>query len=73
MNEANVQRSYRDTIFRMDFLRENKAERHEVGLEQGENHLADLLQKLMDTGRSEDVNRAISDSEYRKQLYLENI
>ena len=43
------------------------------GLEQGERRLADLLQKLIDSGRSEDVNRAISDSEYRKQLYLENI
>ena len=45
----------------------------EEGREEGERRLADLLQKLMDTGRSEDVNRAISDPEYRKQLYLENI
>ena len=43
------------------------------GLEQGERRLADLLQKLIDTGRSEDVSRAISDPEYRKQLYLENV
>ena len=49
------------------------AEGHKAGLEQGESHLADLLQKIMDTGRSEDINRAISDPEYRKQLYLENI
>ena len=41
--------------------------------EEGENRLADLLQKLIDTGRNEDMNRAISDPEYRKQLYLENI
>ena len=44
----------------------------EEGLELGESRLADLLQKLMDAGRSEDVNRAIFDPEYRKQLYLEN-
>ena len=50
-----------------------KEEGREEGLEQGERRLADLLQKLMDAGRSEDVNRAISDPEYRKQLYLENI
>ena len=49
------------------------SEGHEVGMEQGESHLTNLLQKLMDTGRSEDINRAISDPEYRKQLYLENI
>ena len=42
------------------------------GLELGERRLADLLQKLIDTDRSEDVSRAISDPEYRKQLYWEN-
>ena len=47
-------------------------EGHKSGLEQGERRLAELLQKLIDTGRSEDVSRAISDPEYRKQLYLEN-
>lgn len=44
----------------------------EEGIEQGENRLAALLQMLMAAGRSEDVNRAISDPEYRKRLYLEN-
>ena len=45
---------------------------YEEGREEGERRLADLLQKLIDTGRSEDVSHAISDPEYRKQLYLEN-
>ena len=44
----------------------------EEGIEQGENRLATLLQMLMEAGRNEDVSRAISDPEYRKQLYLEN-
>ena len=43
----------------------------EEGLELGENRLAELIQTLMDAGRNEDVIRAISDPEYRKQLYLE--
>lgn len=48
-----------------------REEGREEGLELGENRLAELLQTLMDTGRNEDVRRAISDPEYRKQLYLE--
>lgn len=41
------------------------------GLEQGEGRLATLLQTLMTDGRSDDVKRAIEDSEYRKTLYSE--
>lgn len=37
-----------------------------------ENRLALLLQKLMAAGRNEDINRAISDSTYREQLYRES-
>ena len=44
----------------------------EAGMERGENRLAELLQTLIDAGRSEDVRRAVSDPEYRKQLFLEN-
>ena len=44
----------------------------EDGMKRGESRLAELLQALMDAGRSEDVSRAISDPEYRKQLYREN-
>ena len=44
----------------------------EAGMERGESRLAELLQTLIDAGRNEDVSRAISDPEYRKQLYLEN-
>ena len=48
-----------------------REEGREEGLELGENRLAELLQTLMDAGRNEDMRRAISDPEYRKQLYLE--
>ena len=44
----------------------------EAGMERGESRLAELLQTLIDAGRSEDARRAISEPEYRKQLYLEN-
>ena len=77
MSETKVQRNYKDSFFRMLFKDKenllslynalNGTDYTDVG------RLADLLQKLMDAGRSEDVNRAISDPEYRKQLYLENI
>ena len=49
-----------------------REEGREEGLELAESRLADLLQKIMNAGRSEDVSRAIFDQEYRKQLYLEN-
>ena len=42
------------------------------GYREGESCFAHLLQILMDTGRSEDINRVITDQTYREQLYLEN-
>ena len=44
----------------------------EDGMEQGERRLVELLQTLIDAGRSEDVSRAIADPEYRKQLYFKS-
>ena len=41
----------------------------EDGMERGESRLAELLQTLIDAGRNEDLRRAVSDPEYRKQLY----
>lgn len=43
----------------------------EKGVEEGQTLLATLLQKLMSAGRSDDMNRAITDPEYRKTLYGE--
>ena len=41
------------------------------GIEKGENRFAMLAQMLMDSGRNDDLRRAISDRSYREQLYME--
>lgn len=43
----------------------------EKGIEKGENRFAMLVQMLMDSGRNDDLRRAISDRSYREQLYME--
>ena len=44
----------------------------EEGLKEGELRLAKLMQLLIDSGRTDDMNRALVDLEYREQLYQEN-
>ncbi len=41
------------------------------GMEKGENKLGTLIDRLLRLGRSGDVARAATDSEYRQQLYQE--
>ncbi len=41
------------------------------GITEGEKKLADLIQKLLETGRNEDIARVTSDPLYRKRLYEE--
>ena len=41
------------------------------GKVEGENRFAMLAQMLMDSGRNDDLRRAISDRSYREQLYME--
>lgn len=41
----------------------------EEGIEIGENRLAELLKYLNSAGRQEDITRAISDPDYRQELY----
>lgn len=41
------------------------------GRAEGENHFAKLAQILMDSGRNDDLRRAISDPNYREHLYTE--
>ena len=43
----------------------------EEGLKTGLDNLSQLLKSLMDTGKTEELQRAISDSTYREQLYRE--
>lgn len=42
------------------------------GLKKGEQRLAQLLQSLMAKGQGAEVNRVLSDSAYREQLYQEH-
>ena len=48
-----------------------KAEGRAEGILEGEKKLADLIQKLLETGRNEDIARVTSDPLYRKRLYEE--
>ena len=63
------------SIFEYNEEQHMKSERewaYKNGREEGEHRLLQLLQSLMDTGRSEDLSRVLSDSTYREQLYQEN-
>ena len=42
----------------------------EQGLEQGETRLANLINKLISSGRSEDIEKVTKDSEYREKMYI---
>lgn len=62
------------SIFEYDEEKHIKSERkewREIGRKEGSDNLAKLLQSLMDAGKTEEVNRVISDSEYRKKLLKE--
>ena len=48
-----------------------REEGREEGVVLGERKLADLLNWLIEQGRTEDVNRAIIDPDYRAKLYQE--
>lgn len=41
------------------------------GREEGENRFARLVQMLMDSGRNEELKKAVSDQNYRERLYME--
>ncbi len=48
-----------------------REEGHTAGLKTGLDNLSLLLKSLMDAGKTEELNRALSDKEYREQLYRE--
>lgn len=60
---------------REEGLEEGLEKGHQKGLEEGReeglNAGLDILKILMDTGNLQDVERAFSDSAYRKQLFQE--
>lgn len=62
------------SIFEYDEEKHIKSERKEwrgIGRKEGSDNLAKLLQSLIDAGKTEEVKRVISDSEYREKLLKE--
>lgn len=70
------------SIFEYDEEKHMKSERkewreigyregHAVGREEGCTLLSQLLKSLMDAGKNEELQRALSDSEYREKLLRE--
>ena len=66
------------SIFEYDEEKHMRSERkewreigHEEGLAEGENRVVQLMQKLMDAGKTEEMKRALSDPAYRERLYQE--
>ena len=58
------------SIFEYDEEKHMKSEREE-GLKTGLDNLSLLLKSLMETGKTEELQRVLSDKEYREQLYWE--
>ncbi|MDE7428666.1 MAG: hypothetical protein K2N00_05255 [Lachnospiraceae bacterium] len=58
------------SIFEYDEEKHMKSERKEA-LSEGLDNLSLLLKSLMDAGKTEELNRALSDKKYREQLYRE--
>lgn len=66
------------SIFEYDEEKHMRSERkewreigREEGLAEGENRALQLMQKLMDAGKIEEMKRVLSDPAYREQLYQE--
>ncbi len=69
MEEQEIREEDEVTVCELFDQYERKGERK--GMEKGENRFAMLAQMLMDSGRNDDLRRAISDRSYREQLYME--
>ena len=52
-------------------LEEGLAKGHKEGLAEGESRALQLIQKLTEFGKTEELKRALSDPAYREQLYCE--
>ena len=50
---------------------EGLEEGHKEGLAEGESRALQLIQKLTESGKTEEMTRALSDPVYREQLYRE--
>lgn len=71
MNETWRREYMKEILHDFDIKEEGRQEGFESGQKEGEDRLSKLLQFLMAAERSEDMNKAITDSEYRTQLYKE--
>lgn len=63
------------SIFEYDEEKHMKSEREEwreIGREEGRDDLARILKQLMDSGKTDELKRALSDQKYREQLYREH-
>lgn len=59
------------SIFEYDEEKHMKSERkewREIGREEGSDSLAELLRFLSETGKTEEINRVLYDSNYRKKM-----
>ncbi len=62
------------SIFEYDEEKHIQSERkewREIGREEGENKVLQLMQKLMEAGKTGEMKRALSDPAFREQLYRE--
>ncbi len=56
-------------VWRMEGREEGITVGHKAGYEEAEKRFSSLMQILLETGRNGDVERAVSDQNYREQLY----
>ena len=68
-HNAEVGVSYMKSWERDEMIRK---EGREEGIMKGENRLAGLTKLLLDGGRLEELNRALTDADYRERLFHEN-
>lgn len=52
-------------------IKSEREEWREIGRSEGMDNLSVLLKSLMDSGKTEELQRVLSDSEYREKLYRE--
>ena len=53
-------------------MKAGEAKGREIGLAEGEEHFAELTRLLLAAGRLDDLEKAVSNAEYRNKLYQEN-
>ena len=63
-------REYKEVIGMCTYADAIEKKGIEQGLEQGETRLANLINKLISSGRSEDIEKVTKDSEYREKMYI---